>query len=1226
MTREGNESDIKRSVIKFKHVISKFLYSIHWLMLQVGNFEKLFNEGTAVQLENSGSNELSAYLHVILTIQFTVTSCFQYLKLALENIEIRQLQPLVNVDKDQAEEYVVPRFDITCLSYDTRVTECNYIDREIFQNYELSSVNVVKIMRLHIKQLLCHIVNIANNRYNQTERILDNLRSASSLFTCGCIQELLIIVFYFIDTYYPKQFWDTLQHAMKIQEAQLPKENGEQQKFNRFFWTFLCHFFPPLLFQQSIKTMDPVRTKCSSKHVEKFGGNDKTTLGIQEQRSSCLAERVFDESKDIILSYIRSSLKLADETFLEQNLSNMLSVLIHISMLKRIFAQNQKDSTIANIVELSLLWDFFIKRLNVPFKIAAPFQGQSKKASVLTGLTVLANSHVSWITGIRQTIMNDNYDIEISELDDKLICNSSSTSNATTYDLFIRLLTIQLKPHIKSSTENTLSLHSKSKSNKSIKQFVGRLRSKIPSTKIQSLDELGMHNLFTMFIALIVCQEGEKFVNYAGVNVITEAVVGLAKEEIKPENSIMPKKLTTYLRGLVAALVLLLKNSAKDPKSAMESDTSDDMLKERKKLLDLITSFIETLAQRVELVVDMNPSQMSVQEKLPFSAADNAIRIYADFLQDPDSLSSTFFIAQPCLIHSGLGKYLQQKHRGVSGIADVKYVLFSLIAVTTRIRRYYQTIDRSSSMSLSVEQRRIKEGVNETCLNMWKYVYPVIKSSLCTYSVGVSGGLSMKVANQVAEFIIAMTLLSQSVFITNSAQNNSNNTPIESFSEMYKYYSHSPVVHPSVASAFLLNVVQNKHGLKLDSTQIQLLLKGWVRCSTLLLADDETMGPLSQYILPLCKDLSYISSSQQNHFDGVATFFKELSKLHIRNSFSQTTRKQYDQTFDSYIDCINRNFQQVVTATGSQATLYRLYEVGSFIVKNCARLLYVEKVVNKLQPIVQKLFTSSTMLKEDYNMTNDMKAATSRTLPDFIRGICTIPHLQNDQFVIRTLRYIYVSYLHRFEVNEQHPFIMVFKPPRKNEDIEINCPEEDFPMSCFVNYTEMYTQFFIAIRSEFLVKHPNHKQRMKLKHTLQFVLTMAKFIPDITVNILETIFSTLLDIRLTISSDDCGVKNIAAELISVLVKETNSSQYSCDTRLTITLCELEKMINSNLAFYSDETFQLLLALSTLNKKLVQLLIPCVEKCVGEIERKRGLQSTDCGSFNRRLNELKRRAP
>lgn len=469
-----------------------------------------------------------------------------------------------------------------------------------------------------------------------------------------------------------------------------------------------------------------------------------------------------------------------------------------------------------------------------------------------------------------------------------------------------------------------------------------------------------------------------------------------------------------------------------------------------------------------------------------------------------------------------------------------------------------------------------------------------------------------------------MTLLSQSLSNCTSPPNTSNTNPIESFSEMFKYYSHSPVVHPSVASAFLLNVVQHKRSFELDSTQLQLLLRGWVRCSTLLLADDETIGPLSQYILPLCKELACVNSSPQDQYDGVAIFFKELSKLHIKNSFSQTMRKRYDQIFDSYIDCINRNFQQILTISGSPAALFRLYEVGSLVVKNCARLLYVEKVVNKLQPIVQKLFTSSAMLKEEYNMTNDMKASISGTLPDYIRGICTIQQLKTDQFAIRTLRYVYVAYLHRFEINVQHPFIVAFKKPVKQIDSDIGSTEEDYPMSCFVNYNEMYAQFFIAIRSEFLVKLPNHKQRIKLKHTLEFVLTLVKYIPDMTAYVLQTIFSTLLDLRLTISNDDCGVRNIAAELISVLVKESNSTQYLSHNTFNVTLCELEKIINSHLGFYAEETFQLLMALSTLDKKLVELLIPCIESCVTALEKKRGLQASEGGIFNRRLNELKRR--
>ena len=1193
-------------------------------MLQVGRIESILCEGTTIHIEKNVSNELSAYLHVHLAIQFTMISCFQYLKLAIENIEARELQPSANENnKPTNEEYVVPRFDVTCLSYNIPVSEGNHNNTDIFTNYELSSSNIVKIMRLYIKQLLCSIVNVAYNRYKETERILDNLRSASSIFGCGCIQELLLIVFHFIDTYYPKQFWVVFSYAIKVQAEQVHNENGELQKFYRFFWTFLHHFFPLVLLGANIKQFpgEEKNVKCS---VQKYSANDQSNLRTQNETPTSVAERLFEESKDILVSYLRSTLKLLDESFLEKNLSNMLHVLIQIISVKRTIPRSKNDVSVANIVELSLLWDVFVKRLNNRFIVAAPIGGQFKESTILTGLTVLSKSHDSWISCISETIMTNNYDNTIAEFNEKQTYNDSITSNLTTYHLFVRLLTIHLNPHIKYSRENTLSLQSKSKANKAVKQFIGRLRSKIPSAKIQSLEELGIHNLFTMFIGLILCQQGDKFVNFAGVAAIAEAVLGLAKEEIKPEHSIMSKKLTTYLRGLVAVLILLIKIADKASISAIENDTVDDMLKERKRLSELIASFVEILAQRVEVAVDASSSQQTFGlDKMPFSAADNAIRIYADLLQDPDSLSSTSLLSQTCLIHAGLGKYLQQKHRLNSGIADVKNVLISLIAVTTKIRRYYQTIDRSSSMSLSVEQKKIKEGIDETCLNIWKYVYPVIKSFLCTYCVGGNIGLSMKAANQVAEFIIAMTLLSQSLSNCTSPPTTSKTNPIESFSEMFKYYSHSPVVHPSVASAFLLNVVQNKRGFELDSAQLQLLLRGWVRCSTLLLADDETIGPLSQYILPLCKELSYISS-QQDQSDGVAIFFKELSKLHIRNSFSQTMRKRYDQIFDSYIDCINRNFQQILTISGSPAALYRLYEVGSFIVKNCARLLYVEKVVNKLQPIVQKLFTSSAMLKEEYNMTNDMKLSISRTLPDYIRGICTIQQLQNDQFAIRTLRYIYVAYLHRFEINVQHPFIAAFKKPVKQIDSEISSIEQDFPMSCFVNYNEMYTQFFIAIRSEFLVKLPNHKQRIKLKHTLEFVLTLVKYIPDVTVYVLQTIFSTLLDLRLTISSDDCGVRNTAAELISVLVKESNSTEYPSHNTLNVTLCELEKIINSHLGFYGEETFQLLMALSTLHKKLVEMLIPCIESCVTEIVKKRGLQASEGGLFNRRLNELKRR--
>jgi len=72
------------------------------------------------------------------------------------------------------------------------------------------------------------------------------------------------------------------------------------------------------------------------------------------------------------------------------------------------------------------------------------------------------------------------------------------------------------------------------------------------------------------------------------------------------------------------------------------------------------------------------------------------------------------------------------------------------------------------------------------------------------------------------------------------------------------------------------------------------------------------------------------------------------------------------------------------------------------------------------------------------------------------------------------------------------------------------------------------------------------------------------------------------------------------------------------------LVELEKTIQSHLAFYVEETYQLLVALSTIDKILIQNLLPSIEVCVKEIEIKRGIEPADGSIFHKRLNELKKR--
>ena len=1208
-----------------KRIILKFLQSLHWLQAEMGSINEQLDDANVNYQKNKALDAKTAYAHVNVVTYFTILSCLNYLKLALERLEKDENElngQASNKSDNESVEYVIPKFD--CLLQSAQLADVyNQWNNKDF-GYDLTSINITKVLYLQSRELLNSLVVMSMRRYMQTENVLDALRSPSSTFECGCIQDLFIAVYHIVKKLYPKQFWTLLENAMKISEHSFKNiETRNNQQLHRFFWVFLNHLFPCVIaydvHEETLPNEGNPKTSKVNQLIE--NSNEKN-----QDSSKIIKTQVFDESKDVLISTLRNTLKYLDETFSEQTLRNTILALIQISNSLKILDNNCNDEGgIANVIALSLLWDFFLKKLNNQFKGGIAISLETSSQAVLS-LTSLASSHDAWINTVEDTILqNKNY--KDATYKEARVNSNPNTTDLNTYYLYIRLIGIQLDPFIKGVLSTNLG-QLNTKTTKAVKQFVGRVRSKLTASKIHSLEEIGLHHLFTLFIALIISQEGDNQYNYAAIVAIAEAVYNIAKEEVKHHNTnaIPPKKLVTYLRGLGSILVLMLKALSFKGRTRYSETMPEEVVKERSKVVDLVGLFVEVIAERVEIAVNMSSSQTIGLDKISFSAADNAIRVYADLLQDSTCLNSTsYFLCQKSLIQAGLGKYFLQKIKQNSGIAEVKNVLLSLIAITTKLRKYYNSINRNSAMSLSVEERKTKEGIDNTCLNLWKNAYPVIKTSLCTYSIGVSGGLSCNVANQVAEYIVAMSLLSQTLSSAQSPPTSTTTNPMESFSDMLKYFSQSPVVHPSITTAFLLNVVQSDIQTEADETQQSLLFKGWIRCTTLLPPSDETLKLLSVQILQHEKDFLHETSNTAT-FDGLAIYVEEISKLHIRNDFCQTLRKKYDPIFVSYIDCINRNFQQTAS-NGSQSALHRLYAVGGLIVKNCTRLLYVEKMANKLQPILQRLFTSSAMLKEDFIMTNHMKFAMSSTLPDFIQGMSTVQQLENDQFVLRNLKYIYVTYLHRFEFNDKHPFIRAFKQGEKDSVQSQKNISGNYPMQCFVNYKGMYQQFFCAIRSEFLSKQPNYRQRLKLKHTLDFVIILIRLLPGISLYAAQSIMYVILDIRLTITSDDVGVKNVAAELISELVKNGNSGTLEDQSRSelrTVILKEVEKIINSHLAFYVEETFQFLMALSTLDRNLVNILLPDIEQTVAEIEVKRGITSSEGGIFQKRLNGLRKR--
>ena len=182
--------------------------------------------------------------------------------------------------------------------------------------------------------------------------------------------------------------WSFISKSMKIVE----KEENDQHKFYRFFWIFLIHSFQ--LFSGFISN-NHTEHESSIVQKHKCGVNDVDNHFNTNENSNSACDTLFEDSKEMILSFLKDNIKLLDTKFSEPNLKSLLMALIQISSLSRMNVDKNKDKrSVANIVVLSQLWDFFSKRLN------NTYQG-----STLTGLQMIPTSQESWKSHICEVVL-----------------------------------------------------------------------------------------------------------------------------------------------------------------------------------------------------------------------------------------------------------------------------------------------------------------------------------------------------------------------------------------------------------------------------------------------------------------------------------------------------------------------------------------------------------------------------------------------------------------------------------------------------------------------------------------------------------------------------------------------------------------------------------------------------------------------------------------------------
>ena len=298
-----------KSVVDLKRIISKFLSSLYWLKTEVGSMQDFFEEDANIRTENNCPNATSAFLHVILAIKFTLLSCVHFLQLSLQKIEewvqnSDEVATSKNINNETT-DYVIPRFDSPFFNNAfCRINDEQHEYHEVFDNYRLSSSNLLKILRLLIKQLAQDLISVTGTRFKHTEKMFDSLRSASSVFGCGCIQEMFLILYHFTNKYCPKQFWGIVSFCAQTQLKKCGNDTGCIQTFYRFFWTFVYHIFPLMTLNERGKNVFQSEDILKDKYIHACKVYHKQNIMYGDTNNSISPiEETFKESNEILLLY-----------------------------------------------------------------------------------------------------------------------------------------------------------------------------------------------------------------------------------------------------------------------------------------------------------------------------------------------------------------------------------------------------------------------------------------------------------------------------------------------------------------------------------------------------------------------------------------------------------------------------------------------------------------------------------------------------------------------------------------------------------------------------------------------------------------------------------------------------------------------------------------------------------------------------------------------------------
>ncbi|XP_060567451.1 protein MMS22-like isoform X4 [Ruditapes philippinarum] len=667
------------------------------------------------------------------------------------------------------------------------------------------------------------------------------------------------------------------------------------------------------------------------------------------------------------------------------------------------------------------------------------------------------------------------------------------------------------------------------------KQVKGRIYSKFHARRIQDLMEGGLYNLSTLFITL-------------GMTADLEDVASKLCDfyDMLDINSITFARRSVVWRGAFTLMLVYV-----------DKQIDIGFLADR-----LVAAFTNVVSNFGGAGIDIKHSLWKM------------ILIYLEGLQEIVENSETLQLSEYKLICPAIHKLLS-----VSSEHELRTTLATLHIVVDKFRQVRQqaTVDVLPTVRCSLQHAEFGSA-------LWQNVYSFILEHASTLTPPPI------LADIAASFcLLSLTSPSDDKSIT--------------FLDVFQTFAASDKVNVSISCRFLshllsCNKVLDKLRSDVDNYE-RLIVSVWFKCCLYVPAGSQMLAEITRPVMQLKSVQDILRQAEMDIIGDIdqapVLFLKALETAHMKTQDWQE-KMAFQKQIIPYFTDVQKSIAPILRTMSPAEVVNNIYRMTGYLIKYCAKLLYVQQDVI-VPSLISSLIVPHSVLNPDVPLNNVFLNVIRDHLHLFIQGLRKLPY-EKDPYVQRRFRDIVMLYLPKFSLSSSsssasvtaaHPLVVSLS------ETFIQSPPQDSVK--FRHYI-----ILIVVNNLLPVKnmtvHPNHILGFSfIKEIVQRTASS-----EVKARELPMMLPVCLEYMLLLPNTS-STWNLVLAILQHLT-EAFYCQKQC-----VQLCELtvvmEQFISSYFKFSSTGVLKLMEKMALLLQDAVVTVIPKLSESVRNIEKLRG---------------------